>query len=314
MAINLDNVKSITHNNKEVVKIEDSNGNTIWQKKYNQYMYGYTCQLDTLNKAFGNGFGYTSDYNVLEGQRVWYDGTDFILQIGAKAYKVNFSTKRFTNYNPTGAGSLPTDNTWPLIWFDGTNVIWGGSTYDKSTNSWSGNSPWGTHAPRTTPGVFLFKGNLYYCNGVNKLKLLDTDRHTDDTEITFSSNFNSGGASDYYGVYAWSPDGNRLFWSSDGYQSILDVDTGTTTYITWTGDLNYFIGADVVRLQDKLYVIRSGHIYEMDIDNYTLTNVDSQFTGTSYMGNANGGRYYCDPEIGWTSCCLLAVPRPGWSQ
>lgn len=31
MAINLDNVKSITHNNKTVVKIEDSNGNTIWE-------------------------------------------------------------------------------------------------------------------------------------------------------------------------------------------------------------------------------------------------------------------------------------------
>ena len=43
MSINLDNIKEIFHNNKEVKKIEDSNGNILWQKPSASITISYAC-------------------------------------------------------------------------------------------------------------------------------------------------------------------------------------------------------------------------------------------------------------------------------
>ena len=48
MAINLDNVTQITYNNKSVIKIEDSNGNIIWQKQIEKQLtisYYMVCSV-----------------------------------------------------------------------------------------------------------------------------------------------------------------------------------------------------------------------------------------------------------------------------
>lgn len=57
MAINLDNVKAITHNNKDVIKIEDSNGNVIWSKApagFNDLYYVGKIYSSYLNVEYSN--------------------------------------------------------------------------------------------------------------------------------------------------------------------------------------------------------------------------------------------------------------------
>lgn len=53
MSIDMTTVKEITHNNKEVVKIEDSNGNILWQKNV-------PVQTDTITLTVGSGQNITT--------------------------------------------------------------------------------------------------------------------------------------------------------------------------------------------------------------------------------------------------------------
>lgn len=54
MSIDMTTVKEITHNNKEVVKIEDSNGNILWQKNVPQVL------TDTISITIGAGKNITT--------------------------------------------------------------------------------------------------------------------------------------------------------------------------------------------------------------------------------------------------------------
>lgn len=71
MAIDMTTVKEITHNNKDVIKIEDSNGNILWQKQggqtvtitFNRRAYGmYATVSANINPPFGDGYGIYSNF------------------------------------------------------------------------------------------------------------------------------------------------------------------------------------------------------------------------------------------------------------
>ena len=65
MAIDMTTVKEITHNNKDVIKIEDSNGNILWQKQggqtititFNRRAYAIYTTVSQDTSPYSDGYG-----------------------------------------------------------------------------------------------------------------------------------------------------------------------------------------------------------------------------------------------------------------
>ena len=68
MAIDMTTVKEITHNNKDVIKIEDSNGNILWQKQggqtvtitFSKRFYGMYATLSRSSDPFATYYAYSN--------------------------------------------------------------------------------------------------------------------------------------------------------------------------------------------------------------------------------------------------------------
>ena len=99
MAVDMSNVKQIMHNNKEVIKIEDSLGHILWQKgpekPYRRLEYIHFNGNDYINSDYTpwNNFGFYLDIQWDPGQTNQYNGHDKITIHNRVYIGVNYEGK-----------------------------------------------------------------------------------------------------------------------------------------------------------------------------------------------------------------------------
>lgn len=141
MAINLDNVKAIVHNNKDVIKIEDSNGNTIWQATSTKELdyitlSGYTSTLDR-DDTYVYGGTVTASYTDGSTADVTNSTTfsGYNMSLGG-TYTVTASYTE-DNITKTATYSLTVNKLWSDIWTGSKTVKQVGSTTTGSSSNFA---------------------------------------------------------------------------------------------------------------------------------------------------------------------------------
>ena len=159
MAIDMTTVKQIMHNNKEVVKIEDSLGKVLWQKEtgpewhtvydnssgYNLRYWankgwattGAPCNISTKATKLRIKYRHEYDYNGKPSGKyvklVWNNGGSNPVTVTPDNYTTTTTTFDYTQGKDIVYGTYSTSNDWfstayqIVKWSWYQNATWGGS-------------------------------------------------------------------------------------------------------------------------------------------------------------------------------------------
>lgn len=300
MAIDMTTVKAISYNNKDVVKIEDGQGNVLWQKEQVNYIY---CPLPEPNHAFKINPN-TLEVTPITGTtanltgNIWTDGTNVYYSSGSTTsstyqQKVSFSSTAITSQSNanyfTGTTTFTGQGTFAnngKIFVQDTSGKSNTKVLDVSTGTFSGQSFSGatTLNSMTATWIFRFNGTIYaqrYADGVYYLK-------NDTNEYQWRNIKNgSSGSSRYGGTGYWTPDGTHLFYDDTSYHvSITNLTNFTETNHYYTG-LTITQPRNIFKMNNNVYAINyessTYKFYQLDmttLDSSTTvwTDVTSQFT------------------------------------
>lgn len=187
MAVDMSNVKQIMHNNKEVIKIEDSLGHIIWQKEseqpYRRLEYIHFNGNDYIDSEYTpwDNFGFYLDIQWDSGQEEQFNGHGKIISnnrtyIGTESGsggKVMFGCGEYSG--TISNSNVYVRHTYQVNTSSGSN----GKFYIDGTLVWSGNSNYQNTNRRTMlVGAFnrrnsnlaLCKAKIYnvrFINGVS---------------------------------------------------------------------------------------------------------------------------------------------------
>lgn len=288
MSINLDNVKAITHNSKDVIKIEDSNGNTIWQKpQVDKLIYRLqTTNSVVLNTRTLEFTKFNSGNNGRTSQgNAWTDGTDVFYSDGSLQRKIDFDGTSTSTSSVTWSGV--SDMVGNGTFTDGTDVFYSSSDINsvykltKGTSTWSSYTFGGTSSSYSSSNIFRFNGVTYCSLDSNHIKYLNNGswafkRNVQGTVTTIS------------GQYFWSPDDIHLFYTDGTNNWKMNTSDFSYSNSYWSGATASSTSVkNMFMFGSNTYVVQgtTGNytIYQLDLtslDSSTLvwTDVTSQFT------------------------------------
>lgn len=294
MAINLDNVYAITHNNKDVVKIEDSNGKRIWETPRIFYA---SSQLMLANDEF-----LTSAFGVeIKGNSIWSDGAYWYYSDGTTAQYIldfenyTYTTKTWTGFASPIGSSIVKIGDFIYYFGNGGNYILGANdTWTQVTFT----------LPTSVTGSNFFKWNNSYWagNGSGKIYEITIDNLG---ILTFTEYWNVTTANIGVGYAYWSPDGINLYFSNGSTHYSVDLTNKTRTTKTWNG-LTSFKGSRTFKYKGNVCVVSEGaspKIWQLDISTDTWTDITSQFInvpagirGDYFFDNTGHISYALKPE------------------
>lgn len=240
MSINLDNVTAIVHNNKDVIKIEDSNGNVIWQSGPSYYSNIF-CNCPTP---------FASNQFDPQTQTV--------------------SAKTWTNA-PTDAAASTFSGRYVTVWKGNAYYIDGSSQaykLDLATSTWS-TVPWPSYI-NYTYYLWTDGNHLYYSNSTTHYVLGDDD-------VTWSNKTWTGPIAQmsFNGAEVWT-DGTDIYISGgSAYQYVLDRTTGVWSNKTWNG---FNPGSNICNVNGEIWYIVNGRVRKLDKATSTWS-AESSFTG-----------------------------------
>lgn len=284
MSVNLDTVKAITHNNKDVIQIADSNGKVLWKKPEEQKdIYLGTTSSDSQKLvATNNDFVATSWSGSVQpiGENIWGNGTSVYYTFNGSTYTVRFDTSSLTSKSWSG-GTYPRygnlivklgDRIWHINCTPGTI-----SLLLLSTNNtrWEYQSNSGS-LPSDFRGVNIIKwnGNYYhiYQGTVHKITVSGST-FTVSSIGTFDSNFN---LSTCAGTNFWSPDNIHLYVSDGSYSyEITDLENLTYTTKSWINKDPS--AAHIFSYKGKCCILDSSKVYELDVATSTWVDASSNY-------------------------------------
>ena len=309
MAIDMSTVKEIHYNNKEIIKIEDSSQNVLWQKQTTQpnylfYMDGTTCYVvDMTNKT---STSITSPFT--SGQQ----GNN-VIAFNNKLYWVNGLNQReitisgdtisaseigtylnLTNSNSIGNESYKFPNSTDIYF---SRTASSGTTYKLDTNNVESTI---TFTNRVTGNNVANINGTYYgykYNSHTRYKYSNNDWVS-----TVSGDFPSVPRNgEWYDV--WIANG-RIFYDHDSYHYEYNPTTNSWRTHNWKGYTGNFRGARVFTDGTDIYQVgNSGtntNIFKLDL---------STDTWTQYwiFDTAIRGDYFIDKN---GSCQLSQNMRP----
>ena len=282
MAIDMSTVKAITHNNKDVTKIQDSLGNVLWQKGEEPSLELFMSR-SSYQYSLENGEWVTKTWSGLSSFNatdIWTDGTDLYYSNGETHRVFNKSLSAWETKTWYGL----TYFNGNYIWTDGTDIYYSNSTnqyvLDKATSTWSQQS-WGGTAPSSMTGNNMWTDgtDVYYSNGsVGYIfdKTTKTWSTSSKAVIVSSSN---------YGYAVWT-DGTNLYFSNGTTQRVYNENTQTWENKTWTG-LTSFQGGRIFVYNNEYYAIPNStpyYMYKLNIATSTWTETT---LGTNQPHNSN---------------------------
>lgn len=303
MAINLDNVTQIIYNNKSIIKIEDSNGNIIWQaiqpgptRNLLYYIKPNTNSLylvDMENKASTT---VNLSYNTIsEGSKViaynnelyivsGTDGNGQKITINGSSTDVGQATVLF----PITSG-MNGNLAYKLASSDNIYFTNGTSPTKIASIDTSGNITYNVSIGNDVLGNNAFRiGNTEYGNTGAVTTVSEFDTVTNQwitSTFTLPSNQRT--------IYAlWSYNG-RLFYDSGANHYEYDFTNNTWSTHTWTGLGNFNAGrifTDGVDVYQVGGTSTSTDIYKLDIstDTWTLYWTFSEAIRGDYFIDQNG--------------------------
>jgi len=308
MSINMADVKQIMHNNKEVVKIEDSLGNILWQKPSSityPYLfmsnsnYCYTKDVNVEWTWANNSSNYSNILPVSQGQYIWVDNNKLYCSYGGKHYRYKNGLDNF-NLNATAVSDnwielSDTTDVWgnSILKVNGTiyGFKWGGTNtvykWNSSTETWTDDtSNWDFSNISST---HVYGDNLWtdgtdiYCQLSDRnISILDQSTLTWGTPQR--TNYPTVNNSYYY----WT-DGTDVYYDSSSNHFIWNKSTKQWVAKTWTGmPNNRFNGNEVFYYNGDIYVrgyASPYNIYKLDKATSTWTQ-----TYTNPMGSSNSFR------------------------
>lgn len=314
MSINLDNVKAIVHNNKNVKKIENSHG-IIWQKttppvvtENYYYINGTTCyKLDFTNKTLTpyTRSGVTSGNG---GQIIGFNNKLYLFNNNTAKVAITFDD---TNHIITG-----TNEGTITYAVNGNNIYklpdW---NYFIQANNTSGtdpitpvkvNSDWtaGTEAQQYPRGncTFIYNGVLYGSVSTNTggrdLYKWDT---TTNTWVTQSDIVTQAGYT--YNIWVY---GNRLLYDAGADHKEYNFNTKTWDIHIWTGAIS-FNGAGVFMADGQVYIL-GGTSTSRNVYKVTGNKIELYWSWTSSQGSAMRGDYIVNSK-GSAQLAQTARPR-----
>lgn len=281
MAINLNNVKAITHNNKDVIKIEDSNGNIIWEKEQLELIIPCRFAVSSSSYATSTGTLEPGTINIdQDGTSMPFTKTVYFIPYYLWSdgdYWYIDSSSNSVHYKFDLVNESVTSNTWNVsnnniegdkIWTDGTDIYCSngnGSTYlfDKTNKTWSSIN-FGSGDVSTIYGQYVWSDgtDVYYGYSGTNYTFHKSDRswHNDGAP-SFSS---------FDGRYVWT-DGTEIYYDN-GYDK-KKLDNGSWT--NRTGATTSYL----VKWTDGVYVYASSNA------SYTYADAASQWP---WRGEASG--------------------------
>lgn len=309
MAINLDNVKAITHNNKEVIKIEDSNGNVIWKKADVIYYSSYSSSNPITYKIENDTWSSQSwNYNTIKGNQIWTDGTNiFWNQSGTGSKVLNQTTMEWE------------DKSWPefsdtwngdkVLMIEGNIYYVSGAVrkiYDKTTGTWSDTSAIFSGLPTTAQGADIWYDgeNYYWSAGSGKQYVFNKQ-----TQQWVSKTWN--GFTSPFAYYTWT-DGTNVYLTNNNKTYYLNKATSTWTQITSNGT-NKYTGTRTFKYDGNIYLLENSSPYEMykltssDATQVTWTRVD--FTNHPTYSSSIRGDYFWSLNGRVTASCVAYTTK-----
>lgn len=289
MAINLDNVKAITHNNKEVIKIEDSNGNVIWKKApdviyFSNYSTStspataitYKIENDTWSPQSWN-------YNMVKGNEIWTDGTHIYwngANIGSKVLNettMEWENKSWPEFQGIWSGTKVFEFKGDIYYSSGADH----RIYNKTTGAWEDASTMFPGLPVSFEGDSFWTDGIfyYYTSGANKYCYYGTQW----TSINWS-----GGIGNFSGYHTWT-DGTNTYCTHNNTVYYHTPRSTRWTAITSNGPTNYN-GTRTFKYNGDVYMIQNSSPYEM----YKLTSSDTTQVTWTKVDFANHPTYASD--------------------
>ena len=305
--IDMTTVKQIMHGDKEIIKIEDGLGNTMWQKA------GPTPAGDRIYfggvTSGGTGYAYYSDDMQTFTSTTWADAGQTISfpsstyapgDIWADAFD-NTADIYLSETSPTVSGYhcefdfdnqklIPIQNTSTnagslrgiSVWTDGIN-IYNSFTHkwNKTTGTWDAIT-WNSKPSGSNPSgqdIFKINNDIFYLSGSGTNPVcykIDTST-LNCTAVTVSI---SGILSQLAGKNVWS-DGINYYFSQNSVFNIEYNALNNTLTVTqdddWTNPPQ--TGLYTYKINNKIYNIDANYIWEIDTVNKTKTVVASMNKG-----------------------------------
>lgn len=291
MSINLDNIKEIFHNNKEVKKIE-LNGNVIWQKPVARnklyYLNGTTVtEYDFENKTTTNYTRKTGSATPsLDGRFIiGYNGD---LYYGPNSdtycYKLEIDTVN-KQYNLTDmSGTLPGINGNYSVQ-EGNTISWTtGQTTGGDIKTWPGDEVIGTIVTKNFGSSMFAYNNKVYTWGNTDSYLYEYSNGTyTQTNIPVP-------VSSSWGYNAWFLNGTMYYMGTKEYDPV----NNTWINKSWSGGMGSFNGSRVFTDGVDIYQVggtgTNRNIYKLDVATSTWSvywTVSTAIRG-DYFINLNG--------------------------
>lgn len=287
--INLSNVKAITHNNKEVTKIEDNLGRILWQKstpptRITDIYYrsgSSTYKLDIINKTMEK---YTTNNGVGNGNQIIGIGNDLVYWTGTTVRDVVFDDVNKTCTYTNSAHTLPAvNNAGNCSYNPGLSNKFYVCGYSNIT-AYEVNSDY-TYSSKTFTNyvggncVFKWKGNYYGVTNVNDSYLYKYEN--DDWVLTNIPNPSSS----TWDIWVY---GDRLLYDHGTDHLEYDENNNTWNTHTWSGAIN-FDGCRVFNDNIDTYILAGAR--QMYIIDMTTDTISSYWTWTSSVGPAMRADY-----------------------
>lgn len=270
MAIDMTTVKAISYNNKDVVKIEDGQGNVLWQVTaptdepvyMNNSSYSYQLENNIISTKTWTFPGGGSIY----GNTVWSDGVNLYEgRASSHPFKIDISTGTLTQDTTTG---VPGSNYGNFVWSDGVDIYYSSNNvqkkFNKTTRTWD-DVTWNllNGAENLNGNGIVRIGNKLYSKR-DATDNLDEVNTANMSVTRVSTNFTTGAM----GWAIWT-DGTNYYSSSNTSQYLLDFNTLTTTPITWSG-ITAVNGARIIKYDGK-FILQTAvnSFYSLDIPTRT---------------------------------------------
>ena len=315
MSINMADVKQIINNanNKEVVKIEDSIGNILWQKPssitypylfMSNASYCYTKDVD-VEWTWANSSSYRASILPVgqQGQYVWVDNNKLYCSTNGAHFRYKNGLDNF-NLTPTttsdnweqladttdvwGNSVLKVNGTIYGFAWAGTNKVykWNSSTetWTDDTSNWNFSNISSTHI---NGDLLWTDGTDIYCQLSNRnISVLNQ------STLTFGAAQDTGGYTTTTNSYMYWTDGTDIYYSNGSAHRVWNKTTKQWSNKTWSG-LTNFGGNEVFFYNGEIYVRQAASpyaIYKLNTSTSTWTQTYTNPMGSS--SNFRGARMW----------------------
>lgn len=270
MSIDMTTVKQIMHNNKEVSKIEDTNGNVLWQKPLIRNKLYYFNGADISEYDFENKTitAYTAKSGSaslvgagLSGSFIFgYNGDLYCGTVTSSVqniFKLELDTVN-QEYNFTDmSATLPAING-NCSFRDGNNIIWTTASDTGNINSWPDGQVIGTYG-----GGLSGNNVLKYDNKIYAFRASTYMYEYNNGTYTQTSHSTPGGNNPAYQV--WFLNGTMYYMNTKEY----DSDNNTWPTKTWSGGMGSFNGSRVFTDGIDIYQVggtgTNKNIWKLDV-------------------------------------------------